>query len=102
MKSYIVAPYRSAVGKAFRGSLAHKRPDDLCADIIKGVLAKAGDFDHAAIDDVIIGCAMPEAEQGMNVARFALLLAGLPESVAGITVNRFVLQGFKVLLMVQL
>ncbi len=95
MKAYIVAPYRSAVGKAFKGSLAHKRPDDLCADVIKGVLKKAGDFDHSAIEDVIIGCAMPEAEQGMNIARFALLLAGLPESVPGITVNRFCSSGLQ-------
>lgn len=84
-EAYIVAPLRSAVGKAFRGSLAHKRPDDLCADIIKGVLKQAGDFDHSLIEDVILGCAMPEAQQGMNVARFALLLAGLPESVPGVT-----------------
>lgn len=96
---YVVAPYRSAVGKAFRGSLANKRPDDLCAEVIKGVLEKAGPFDHSEIDDVIVGCAMPEAEQGMNVARFALLLAGLPESVPGVTVNRFCSSGIQTMAM---
>lgn len=78
--AYIVSPLRSAVGKAFRGSLRSKRPDDLCADVIRAVV-KASKIDPNLIDDVFLGCAMPEAEQGMNVARFALLLAGLPESV---------------------
>lgn len=96
---YIVAPFRSAVGKAFRGGFANKRPDDLCADVIKGVLEKAGEFDHALIEDVYVGCAMPEAEQGMNVARFALLLAGLPESVPGVTVNRFCSSGIQTISM---
>lgn len=90
---YIVSSLRSAVGKAFRGSLANKRPDDLCADVIRGVMDKTPNLDPKLIDDVIIGCAMPEAEQGMNVARFALLLAGLPESVPGVTVNRFCSSG---------
>lgn len=93
--AYIVSPKRSAVGKAFRGSLVNKRPDDLCADIIKGVLKDAGEFDHALIEDVIVGCAMPEAQQGMNVARFAALLSGLPESVSGVTVNRFCSSGLQ-------
>lgn len=92
---YIVAARRSPVGKAFKGGLALKRPDDLCADVIRGVLSAAGSFDHAAIDDVYIGCAMPEAEQGMNVARFALLLAGLPDSVPGVTINRFCSSGLQ-------
>lgn len=93
--AYIVSPFRSAVAKAFRGGFANKRPDDLCADVIQGVLKHAGDFDHSLIEDVIVGCAMPEAEQGMNVARFALLLAGLPESVPGVTVNRFCSSGLQ-------
>ena len=96
---YIVAPYRSAVAKAFRGGFANKRPDDLCADVIKGTLAKAGEFDHELIEDVYVGCAMPEAEQGMNVARFALLLAGLPDSVPGVTVNRFCSSGLQTISM---
>ena len=79
--AYIVSPLRSAVSKAFRGTLRNKRPDDLCADVIKAVLADAGSFDPALIEDVIVGCAMPEAEQGMNIARFALLLADLPQNM---------------------
>lgn len=98
-EAYIVSPMRSAVGKAFRGSLANKRPDDLCADVIRGVLKNTNEFDHALIEDVIVGCAMPEAEQGMNVARFALLLAGLPESVPGVTVNRFCSSGIQTIAM---
>ncbi len=92
--AYIVSPLRSAVGKAFRGSLRAKRPDDLCADVIRAVV-KASGIDPALIEDVIVGCAMPEAEQGMNIARFALLLAGLPESVPGVTVNRFCSSGIQ-------
>jgi acetyl-CoA acyltransferase len=92
--AYIVSPLRSAVGKAYRGTLRVKRPDDLCADVIRAVV-KASGVDPALIDDVIVGCAMPEAEQGMNVARFALLLAGLPESVPGVTVNRFCSSGLQ-------
>lgn len=96
--AYIIAPKRSAIGKAFRGSLAGKRPDDLCADIIRDVVGMTK-IDPALIDDVIVGCAMPEAEQGMNVARFALLLAGLPESVPGLTVNRFCSSGVQTIAM---
>ncbi len=96
--AYIVSPLRSAVGKAFRGSLRSKRPDDLCADVIRAVV-KDSKIDPNLIDDVILGCAMPEAEQGMNVARFALLLAGLPESVPGVTVNRFCSSGIQTIAM---
>jgi acetyl-CoA acyltransferase len=96
---YIVAPYRSAVGKAFKGGFANKRPDDLCAEVIKGTLSRAGEFDRQLIEDVYVGCAMPEAEQGMNVARFALLLAGLPDSVPGVTVNRFCSSGLQTISM---
>ncbi len=92
--AYIVSPLRSAVGKAFRGSLRTKRPDDLAADVIRAVVA-ASKVDPSLIEDVILGCAMPEAEQGMNVARFALLLAGLPEGVPGVTVNRFCASGLQ-------
>lgn len=96
---YIVSALRSATGKAYRGSLANKRPDDLCADVIRGVLEQNSKLDPALIDDVFIGCAMPEAEQGMNIARFALLLAGLPESVPGVTVNRFCSSGVQTIAM---
>lgn len=92
---YIISPYRSAVAKAFRGSFANKRPDDLCADVIKGVMAKTPTLDPSLIEDVVIGCAMPEAEQGMNIARFALLLAGLPDTVPGMTINRFCSSGLQ-------
>lgn len=91
--AYIVSPLRSAVGKAYRGSLKAKRPDDLCADLIRAVMKSQPDFDHKLIEDVIVGCAMPEAEQGMNVARLSLLLAGLPDSVPGMTINRFCSSG---------
>ncbi|MDZ7747579.1 MAG: acetyl-CoA C-acyltransferase [Halofilum sp. (in: g-proteobacteria)] len=93
--AYIVAARRSPVGKAPRGSLRRKRPDDLLADTLRATLADAPGLDPAAIDDVIIGCAMPEGEQGMNVARIALLLAGLPDSVPGVTVNRFCASGLQ-------
>lgn len=91
--AYIVSPYRSAVGRAFKGTLAVKRPDDLCADVIRGVLDRSGPIDPNLIEDVVIGCAMPEAEQGMNVARMAALLAGLPDTVPGVTINRFCSSG---------
>ena len=98
-KAYIVTPLRSAVGKAFRGGLRTKRPDDLCADLIRAVLAKTPAFDPHEIDDCIVGCAMPEGEQGMNIGRFAALLAGLPESVPGVTVNRFCSSGLNTIAM---
>ena len=92
---YIVSPYRSAVGKAKRGSLAHTRPDDLCSDVVTGVLKRTPSLDPALIEDVIVGCAMPEAEQGMNVGRVIALLSGLPYSVPGFTVNRLCASGLQ-------
>lgn len=97
--AYIVSPFRSAVGKATRGTLRTKRPDDLCADVIRGVMKANPNVDPHEIDDVFLGCAMPEAEQGMNIARFALLLADLPESVPGVTVNRFCSSGLQTIAM---
>ncbi len=97
--AYIVSPLRSAVGKAFRGSLRSKRPDDLCADVIRAIIKANPSVDPAAIDDVFVGCAMPEAEQGMNVARFAGLLSDLPQSVGGVTVNRFCSSGLQTIAM---
>lgn len=91
--AYIVAAVRTPVGKAPRGMFKNVRPDDLLAHVIKESLKKVPDIDPNTIDDVIVGCAMPEAEQGMNVARISLLLAGLPESVPGMTVNRFCCSG---------
>jgi acetyl-CoA acyltransferase len=91
--AYIVAAVRTPVGKAPRGMFRNTRPDDMLAGALKAVLGRCQGLDPAAVEDVIVGCAMPEAEQGMNVARIALLLAGLPNSVAGMTVNRFCSSG---------
>jgi acetyl-CoA acyltransferase len=91
--AFLVASARTAVGKAPRGALRTTRPDAMLAHALRAVLARAPSLDPAAIDDVIVGCAIPEAEQGMNVARIGLLLAGLPSSVAGMTVNRFCSSG---------
>jgi len=92
-EAYIVAATRTPVGKAPRGMFRNTRPDDLLAHVLKSVLAQAPSLDPASVGDVIVGCAMPEAEQGMNVARIALLLAGLPNTVPGMTVNRFCSSG---------
>ncbi len=91
----IVSAVRTAVGKAPRGSLKDTRPDDLLGYALSGAIAKIPGFDPARIDDVVIGTAMPEAEQGMNVARIASFLAGLPDSVPAITVNRFCSSGLQ-------
>lgn len=93
--AYVVAAVRTPVGKAPRGMLRHVRPDDLLAHVLRAALARVPSLDPAAVDDVIAGCAQPEAEQGLNVARVALLLAGLPDSVAGMTVNRFCSSGLQ-------
>ncbi len=76
-EAYIVAATRTPVGKAPRGMFRNTRPDDLLAHVLKSVLAQAPSLDASAIGDVIVGCAMPEAEQGMNVARLSLLLAAI-------------------------
>jgi acetyl-CoA acyltransferase len=91
--AYVVAATRTAVGKAPRGAFRSTRPDTLLAHALQSVLAQAPQIDSKRIDDVIVGCAMPEAEQGMNVARIGVLLAGLPASVAGMTINRFCSSG---------
>src|SRR5512137_642672 len=92
-EAYIVAATRTPVGKAPRGMFRNTRPDDMLAHVIKAVMAQAPSLDPASIGDVIVGCAMPEAEQGMNVARIAALLAGYPDTVPGFTVNRFCSSG---------
>ncbi|MGB8337939.1 MAG: acetyl-CoA C-acyltransferase [Burkholderiales bacterium] len=91
--AYIVAAVRTPVGKAPRGMFRNTRPDDLLAFVLRGALAKVPSLDPKAIGDVIVGCAIPEAEQGMNVARIGLLLAGIPNTVPGVTVNRFCASG---------
>ncbi len=96
MREVVVAvAKRTAVGKAKKGTLRHTRPDDLGAAVIKGILAEVPKLDPARIDDVIIGCAMPEGEQGMNVGRNIVLIAGLPDTVPGMTVNRFCSSGLE-------
>ncbi|HOB61433.1 MAG TPA: acetyl-CoA C-acyltransferase [Candidatus Competibacteraceae bacterium] len=90
--AYIVAAVRTPVGKA-RGMFRNTRPDDLLAHVLRGAIAQCPGLDPQLIGDVIVGCAMPEGEQGMNVARIGLLLAGLPDSVPGLTINRFCASG---------
>jgi acetyl-CoA acyltransferase len=91
----IVSTVRTAVGKAPRGTLATARPDDLAATVIDGAFARVPQLDKREVDDVILGCAHPEAEQGMNVARIASLRAGLPVEVSAMTVNRFCASGLQ-------
>jgi acetyl-CoA acyltransferase len=91
--AYIVAATRSPVGKAPRGMLRTTRPDTLLAHVLSRVVAQVPSLPKDRIEDVIVGCAIPEYEQGMNVARIGLLLAGLPAGVAGMTINRFCSSG---------
>lgn len=94
-EAYIVAAVRTPVGKAPRGMFKNVRPDDMLVHVLRAVMKQCEGLDPAAIDDVIVGCAMPEAEQGINVARVGLLLAGLPNSIAGMTINRFCASGLQ-------
>jgi acetyl-CoA acyltransferase len=94
-EAVIVSAARTAVGKAPNGSLRSVRPDDMAAVVIDAVLERAPAFDRADVDDVIIGCAMPEAEQGLNVARIASLRAGLPVTASAVTINRFCSSGLQ-------
>jgi acetyl-CoA acyltransferase len=98
-EAYIVSAIRTPVGKAPRGVFRNTRPDDMLAFAIDAALSKFPQLDKSRIDDAIIGCAMPEAEQGMNVARIAVLLAGLPNVVAAVTVNRFCSSGLQAVAM---
>ena len=91
--AYIVAAVRTPVGKAPRGMFKNVRPDDMLAHVLKGAIAQVPGLDPRDIGDVIVGCAMPEGEQGMNVARIGVLLAGLPDSVPAMTINRFCSSG---------
>jgi acetyl-CoA acyltransferase len=95
----IVSAVRTPVGKAYKGTLRATRPDDLAAVAIKGALERVPQVDPKEIEDVIFGCAMPEAEQGMNVARIASLRAGLPVEVSAMTVNRFCSSGLQAIAM---
>ena len=91
--AYIVAATRTPIGRSGRGYFKNTRPDDLLVAALQGALKQVPGLDPTAIEDAIIGCAMPEAEQGMNVARIGVLLAGLPNGVGGVTVNRFCASG---------
>jgi acetyl-CoA acyltransferase len=93
--AYIVAATRTAVGKAPRGMYRNTRPDDLLAHTLRAAMAQCPGVGAGEVEDVIVGCAMPEAEQGMNVARVGLLLAGFPDTVSGMTINRFCSSGMQ-------
>lgn len=94
-EAVIVSGFRTPIGKAFRGGLKDVRPDELAAQVIRKVVEATPGLDKAEIEDVIMGCAMPEAEQGLNVARIASIRAGLPTVVPGMTVNRFCSSGLQ-------
>jgi acetyl-CoA acyltransferase len=92
-EAYIVAATRTPVGKAPRGMLRHVRPDDMLAHVIRSALAQVPSIESKQVADVVVGCAFPEAEQGLNMARIGALLARLPDSVPGVTVNRYCSSG---------
>src|ERR1700736_718689 len=94
-EAVLVSAVRTPVGKAPKGTLRTTRPDDLAALVIKEAIARVPGLDPKEIEDVILGCAMPEAEQGMNVARIASMRAGLPIEVSAMTVNRFCASGLQ-------
>ena len=98
-EAVIVSSVRTAVGKAYKGALRATRPDDLAACAIKDAVARVKGLDPKEIEDVILGCAMPEAEQGMNVARIAALRAGLPVTASALTINRFCSSGLQAIAM---
>jgi len=101
MKEVVIASsVRTAVGKAYKGTLRATRPDDLAAVAIKGALERVPKLDPKEIEDVVLGCAMPEAEQGMNVARIASLRAGLPVEISAMTINRFCSSGLQAIAIV--
>ncbi|MGK7297206.1 MAG: acetyl-CoA C-acyltransferase [Candidatus Wenzhouxiangella sp. M2_3B_020] len=97
--AYVVSAVRTPVAKAFKGGFRNTRPDDLLAHVIREAMAEVPSIPGDKVEDVIVGCAMPEAEQGMNVARIGLLLAGLPDNVPGVTVNRFCSSGLQTVAM---
>src|SRR5499425_3462803 len=98
-EAVVVSAVRTPVGKAYKGTLRATRPDDFAAVAIRGALERVPQIDPTEIEDVILGCAMPEAEQGMNVARIASLRAGLPVEVSAVTINRFCSSGLQAIAM---
>ncbi|AZP12784.1 acetyl-CoA C-acyltransferase [Undibacterium parvum] len=97
--AYIVAATRTPIGKSGRGMFKNTRPDDLLVRVLQSALAQVPNLDPKLIEDAIVGCSFPEAEQGSNLARMAVLLAGLPKTVGGITVNRFCASGISAIAM---
>ncbi|MEX0780586.1 MAG: acetyl-CoA C-acyltransferase [Balneolales bacterium] len=97
--AYIVSSVRTAVGKAKRGTLRNYRPEDMGAEILKGALGKVKGLESEMVDDILMGCAMPEGEQGMNMARLIALRAGFPDSVSAATINRFCSSGLQTIAM---
>ena len=98
-EAYIVAATRTPIGKSGRGYFKNTRPDDLLVAAVQSALRQVPTLDPKAIEDAIIGCSFPEAEQGINIARVAMVIAGLPHSVGGVTVNRFCASGLTALQM---
>src|ERR1700746_3931059 len=95
MDAFVVSAVRTPVGKAPNGALRYTRPDEMAATVIAEALRRVPSSDPVEVDDVILGCAMPEAEQGLNVARIASLRAGVPISASAVTVNRFCASGLQ-------
>jgi acetyl-CoA acyltransferase len=91
----IVEPVRSAVGRAHKGALRNTRPDELAGQVMRALLARVPEVQPAMVEDVVLGCAMPEGEQGLNVARLAALLAGMPVDTSAMTINRFCSSGLQ-------
>src|SRR5687768_6979444 len=97
--AYIVAATRTPIGRSHKGYFRNTRPDDLLATALRAAMAQVPGLDPAAVEDVIAGCAIPEGPQGLNIARIGAVLAGLPTSVGGITVNRFCASGLSAIQM---
>src|ERR1700760_628094 len=98
-EAVIVASSRTGLAKSYRGSFNMTRPEDLAAHCVKDVLRKTPQLDPVQIEDVMLGCAQPHGSQGMNVARRVAILAGLPASVGGATINRFCASGLQAIVM---
>ena len=97
--AYIVSATRTPIGKAPRGMFKTTRPDDLLVAVLRNAMAQVPNLDPALINDAIVGCSFPEAEQGFNIARQAVLLAGLPKTIGGVTVNRYCASGITAIAM---
>ncbi len=95
MDVVIVDAVRSAVGRGIKGSLANTRPDELAGEVIRGLMARVPQVKPEMVEDVVLGCAMPEGEQGLNVARAVGLLGGLPQETSAMTINRFCSSGLQ-------